>query len=220
MIPTRFRTGAALALAALLMGGCATRGYVEDRVAEADARRSEGEDGLRTDLDRVRETASGARETGDLAARNAQAARDLALGDVDWSEVDGATVRFAFDSAALSEEARTELGRVAGSIAGSRRTRVDIYGYTDTIGDAVYNDYLSARRADTVLRHLLEASRVSLTRFSVVGLGESAPVGEGGAEDHEAGRRVVVSVLEAMPPSGRSETQQLSRADAGGDASR
>jgi outer membrane protein OmpA-like peptidoglycan-associated protein len=203
--------GGMAVLAALLLGGCATRGYVRDRVSEAETRQTENDAVLRTDLDRVKETASGARETGELAARNADMARTLALGDVDWAEVDRATVNFAFDSAKLSEESRAELDRIAQSIAASRRTRVDIYGYTDTIGEALYNDYLSDRRADVVFRHLLEASRVPLTRFSMVGLGETAPIGEGEGEDHEAGRRVVVAVLEAAPP--QSGQQQLSRAD-------
>jgi outer membrane protein OmpA-like peptidoglycan-associated protein len=101
---------------------------------------------------------------------------------------------------------------VAGTIASSRRAHVDIYGYTCTIGDALYNDYLSARRANAVLRHLLDASRVPLTRFSIVGLGENVTVGEGEAEDHDASRRVVVSVLEPATPEGAEGETQLSQA--------
>jgi outer membrane protein OmpA-like peptidoglycan-associated protein len=207
MIPRNPRRAAAIVLAALMFGGCATKGYVNDRIAEIDGKQTQ-------ELDRVRETASGAREAGDAAARSAMEARDLALGDVEWREVDRATVRFAFDSAELSGDARAELARVSGTIANSRRARVDIYGYTDTIGSDEYNDRLSARRADAVLRHLLGASRAPLTRFTIVGMGESAPVGEGETEDHEAGRRVVVSVLEARQPEGAAGETQLSRADA------
>jgi len=198
-----------IALAALMFGGCATKGYVNDRIAEIDGKHS-------TELDRVRETASGAREAGDAASRSALEARELALGDVDWKETDRTTVRFEFDSAELSEAARAELGRVSERIAASRRAHVDIYGYTDTVGTDRYNDWLSARRADAVLRALLQTSRAPLTRFTIVGLGESAPIGEGEAEDHDAGRRVVVSVLEASSPEGAKGETQLSRADADG----
>jgi len=207
MIPRNSRNGAAVALPALLLGGCATKGYVNDRIAEVDSRHA-------TELDRVRETASGARELGDSAVRGAAEARDLALGNVDWQEVAQATVRFEFDSAELSEAARAELSRVSQKVAASRRARVDIYGYTDTIGSERYNDVLSSRRADAVLRHLLQTTDAPLTRFTIVGLGETAPIGEGETEDHEAGRRVMVSVLEAVPPQGAKGETQLSQADA------
>ena len=58
MIPRNPRGAVAVALAALMLGGCATKGYVNDRIAEIDGKQS-------AELDRVRETASGARELGD-----------------------------------------------------------------------------------------------------------------------------------------------------------
>jgi outer membrane protein OmpA-like peptidoglycan-associated protein len=200
----RAAAGFALGIALTFAGatGCATKSYVRDRVGELDARMASEDTLLRTDL-------SDAAARVEIVSRDSQRARELALGDLDFREADRYTVNFDFDSAELSGDARMTLDQAAAAIRGERKFLVDLYGYTCTIGDASYNDELSRRRATNVLRYLLGQSEVPLGRFAIVGLGESDPLEAGGAEDHPASRRVVVSLMEAVEPG---EEPTISRA--------
>ncbi|MGQ0721273.1 MAG: OmpA family protein [Candidatus Eiseniibacteriota bacterium] len=192
--------GIALALTATT--GCATKSYVRERVGELDTKMAGEHTMLRTDL-------SDAAARVEVVSRDSQRARELALGDLDFREADRYTVNFDFDSAELTSDARMTLDQASATIRSERKFLVDLYGYTCTIGDASYNDELSRRRATNVLRYLLEQSEVPLGRFAIVGLGESDPLEAGGAEDHPASRRVIVSLMEAIEPG---EEPTISRA--------
>jgi outer membrane protein OmpA-like peptidoglycan-associated protein len=189
----RRATALGTALALSVTTGCATKSYVRERVGELDAKMAAEDTHLRTDL-------SDAAARVEIVSRDAGRARELALGDLDFREADRYTVNFAFDSAELSDEARTVLDQAAATIRSDRRYLVDLYGYTCTIGDSSYNDELSRRRATNVLRYLLEQSEIPLGRFALVGLGESDPIEDAGSEDHPASRRVVVTLMEAVEP--------------------
>jgi outer membrane protein OmpA-like peptidoglycan-associated protein len=194
----------AAALCVLAVSGCATKGYVRDevgRIEEADAT-------MQRDLHRIGGEASDANSRAESALRDAGLARELALGDVSFREVDRYTIPFDFDSAKLTTEARATLDDAAADLEQGRRYLVDIYGYTDTIGSDDYNDVLSARRANEVLRYLTNATDAPLARFATLGLGEREPIVRGSDEDHEGGRRVVVRLLERTAPVQATQISQ------------
>lgn len=201
---------AALALAACLPfgNGCATKGYVDDRVAELGTRVNEDDARLREDLSKHGRTAED-------ALGKAAAARELALGNVDYRPLEEWTIHFAFDSAELAAEARTTLDDAAASAAGNPRALVDILGHADTTGPDAYNDDLSRRRAAAVLKYLILNGPGPVSRYAIVGLGETSPVVSAGSEDRAGSRRVVVTMLERAEPSGagKSEPPVISRAD-------
>jgi outer membrane protein OmpA-like peptidoglycan-associated protein len=165
---------------------------------------------MRQYAEATRRTASQASEQSEHALREAGRSGSLALGNVAFREADRYTVTFAFDSAELSEGARATLDDAVAAVATNRAYVADVYGYTDTIGDPVYNEFLSARRAENVLRYMLAGSHATLGRFARVGLGETDPVMNGAEEDHAAGRRVVVRILERTAPEGEMPPVQLS----------
>jgi OOP family OmpA-OmpF porin len=107
-------------------------------------------------------------------------------------------VLFEFDDASLGPDARAVLAETAAAIRanGAPGTGITVEGHTDGIGDAVYNQDLSLRRANAV--------RDELTRllgdgdsFDVTGRGSTEPVTtEGGPDDEQArarNRRVEIS---------------------------
>jgi OOP family OmpA-OmpF porin len=140
-------------------------------------------------------------------------ARELALGDVDLQVADQWTVNFAFDSAELGADAQATLDRVASEVREDPGAIVDIYGHADSVGPDAYNDWLSGQRAQGVLRYLLDQSGEPLGRFASIGLGESKPVNDGGQENRDASRRVVVTLLERVDGDSAGETLQVSRVD-------
>lgn len=87
-----------------------------------------------------------------------------------------ADVLFDFDSAGLTDEARTELGRIGAELAGATGT-VSVDGHTDDVGDPAYNLTLSQDRADAVadlLRPVVPAG-VSVT---ALGHGSMRPIAD------------------------------------------
>lgn len=147
---------AASTLCIPLISGCATKGFVRERVAELGTTVGTEQQHLRTDLDRTGRTASDASARADAAGGEASRARQLALGNIDFRTANTYEIRFAFDSAELSSDARQTLDLATSALQESPRYVVDVMGHADTIGPESYNDQLSRRRADAVLRYLLE----------------------------------------------------------------
>lgn len=84
-------------------------------------------------------------------------------------------VYFPFDSAAITPQARMQL-ETLGEALESRALRKHAYliaGHTDAQGSAAYNLDLSARRAISVRRFLVESFAIDPSRLVAVGFGES-----------------------------------------------
>ena len=64
-------------------------------------------------------------------------------------------VNFAFDSAALDENARAVLREQADFIRQFPEVRFRVYGHTDAVGPDAYNKALGLRRAQAVLNYLV-----------------------------------------------------------------
>lgn len=64
-------------------------------------------------------------------------------------------VNFDFDSSALDDTARGILRRQADWIKQFPEVRFRVYGHTDLVGSAAYNEALGKRRADAVVNYLV-----------------------------------------------------------------
>ena len=72
------------------------------------------------------------------------------------------------------------------------RRSLELEGYTDSAGDAMYNIQLSQRRSEAVRRFLVEKG-VELHRIQSIGLGDIRPSADNGtAKGREQNRRVTV----------------------------
>jgi OOP family OmpA-OmpF porin len=108
------------------------------------------------------------------------------------------TVMFKFNSSNLTPEAKATLDSVAGQVSGQRSGYlVEIQGFTDSKGSENYNNTLSQRRAESVLRYLV-SKNVPLHRISIVGLGEDSPVADNKTKaGRDMNRRAEVRILRA-----------------------
>jgi len=109
-------------------------------------------------------------------------------------------VLFVTDSAELVGESGRVLEAVADALAKHPEiARVRVEGHTDSIGDAVHNASLSARRAASVVAWLVERG-VAPSRLESAGYGSSRPIADNATEEGRAkNRRVVFTIVERAP---------------------
>lgn len=101
-------------------------------------------------------------------------------------------VEFAFDSAELTAAGRATLDEVADELSRLQFMVGSVTGYTDSVGDAGYNQRLSERRAQSVADYL-EGKGISAARLEAIGMGEANPVADNDtAEGRALNRRVVL----------------------------
>lgn len=105
-------------------------------------------------------------------------------------------VNFAFDSAALSAQAKATLEKkVAPLLRNNPGVRVKIVGHTDSIGTEAYNQALSERRAASVASYLFTRGVVR-SRMVTAGRGETDPIAPNSvAAGRAANRRVEIFAI-------------------------
>jgi outer membrane protein OmpA-like peptidoglycan-associated protein len=97
-----------------------------------------------------------------------------------------------FDTAKFSLRplAREKLAKVAGIVAGHPGLRLDVEGYTDSVGGDDYNQLLSEHRGESV-RDYLTAQGMASASVTTKGFGKSQPVASNDtAEGRQQNRRV------------------------------
>ncbi|MGY4535200.1 OOP family OmpA-OmpF porin [Pseudomonas sp. TE3786] len=103
---------------------------------------------------------------------------------------DAGDVLFAFDSAELSESAKSALVEIGKRLSGASLVSVQVAGHTDSKGSDAYNQKLSERRAQSVST-FLTSQGIPASKLSVVGYGESQPVADNNTDGGRAQNRRV-----------------------------
>jgi len=198
---------AAAGLLVLVASGCATKKYVGEEVATVNTRI----DGVQTQVEdaqtqlkdhdgRIAKNASAtvaASRTAQEALDRAIAAGKLAEGKFLYETVlSDDAVKFGFDKAELSADAKAALDQFADRLRGdNQNVYIEIQGHTDNVGSEEYNFKLGEKRAEVVRRYL-SMKGVPLHRMSVISYGETEPVADNSTrEGRNQNRRVVLVVL-------------------------
>lgn len=105
--------------------------------------------------------------------------------------------RFDFDSAELSQHNRELLSRIAGILLVSKGYGLSVFGYTDDIGTAEYNQQLSLRRAKAVQDYLVH-SGIDPAITNIKGYGKTSPLVAGTSPESRAkNRRVEIALTDS-----------------------
>jgi outer membrane protein OmpA-like peptidoglycan-associated protein len=146
--------------------------------------------------------AQGAQSAADRANTAAQSAANTAndaaskrlVYEVVLSEDQG---NFKFGKVTLPDEAKAKLDELIQQLkADPKGAYFEIAGYTDSVGDKMYNEKLGLERAETVKRYLYEQHQIPLHKMNVISYGEQNPVAENKTRAGRAqNRRVVIRVL-------------------------
>jgi outer membrane protein OmpA-like peptidoglycan-associated protein len=103
-------------------------------------------------------------------------------------------VLFDFNKYTLKPEARERLARISGIVLAYPDLKLQVEGYTDSIGSDEYNQTLSEKRAESV-RDYLVSSGVSMNNVAAQGMGKADPVADNStAAGRKLNRRVEMIV--------------------------
>jgi len=165
---------------------------------EANAQRLSGQlDELAAVSNAARGGAKAAQDTADsaVAGVNATNERISALDDYEPQTV--AAVNFKSGSFVLSPDSKTKLDDIATKALNAKGYVLEVSGFADTQGNLDRNRLLSQRRADAVIRYLVENHSIPLRRIvTPYGYGESNPVADNTSREGRAqNRRVEIKLL-------------------------
>ena len=126
---------------------------------------------------------------------NATNERISALDDYEPQTV--LAVNFKTGSAILSADAKTKLDELATKALNAKGYVLEVSGFTDSTGSVARNRALSQRRADNVIRYLVENHQIPLRRIvTPYGFGETNAIAENNSRTGRAeNRRVEVKLL-------------------------
>jgi outer membrane protein OmpA-like peptidoglycan-associated protein len=103
-------------------------------------------------------------------------------------------VLFDFNKYTLKPEARERLARISGIVLAYPDLKLQIEGYTDSIGSDEYNQTLSEKRAESV-RDYIVSSGVTMNNVAAQGMGKADPVADNStAAGRKLNRRVEMIV--------------------------
>jgi OOP family OmpA-OmpF porin len=169
-----------------------------ERAASADARAGEA-------MNKATAVGQTAEEARNLANKNGQeignvrtSVTNLASNMDDYKLHGETAVQFGFNKDVLSPEAKEQLDKLVTDKGGMKRYFIAVEGFADRVGPAKYNEDLSQRRAESVVRYLVVKHDIPVYRIQMVGLGKDKPVDEGKDRAARAkNRRVEVRIFSA-----------------------
>ena len=175
-------------------------GAAENRIGqvEQNSQRLSGQlDELAAISNAARGGAKAAQETADAAIGGVNATNERISALDDYQVQNTTSVLFRVGSSVLSAEAKQQLDQVAQQALQAKGYVLEIGGFASADGSTEANRRLSQRRADTVIRYLVENHQIPLRRIvTPYGYGEANPVADNTSRTgREQNRRVEVKVL-------------------------
>jgi OmpA-OmpF porin, OOP family len=180
---------------------------LEERATASEGRLSEVEqnaqklsgqlDELAAVSNAARGGAKAAQETADAAVNGVNATNDRISALDDYVPQDSIAVNFRLGSSILNADAKSKLDAIATKALNAKGYVIEVTGFADATGNTERNRLLSQRRADAVIRYMVENHQIPLRRIvTPYGFGESNPIADNKTREGRAeNRRVEVKVL-------------------------
>jgi len=180
-----------MAVAAVSLGGCATKDYVNQQVSAEDSKVQANQSQTDQHLSQLDQSTKDALD-------RATAAGKLAEGKFLYSMVlSDDSVKFPVDSSKLSPEAEQRLSDFADKLkSDNRNVYLEIQGHTDAKGPDSLNTRLGEERAEAV-RLFMNQHGVPLNRMATISYGKQDPVDSNKTRHGRAENRRVVLVVMA-----------------------
>lgn len=173
-----------------------TEGRLSD--VEQNAQKLSGQiDELAAVSNAARGGAKAAQDTADAAISGVNATNDRISALDDYVAQETTSVNFRLGSAVLTAEGKAKLDAIATKALNAKGYVLEVTGFADSTGATERNRALSSRRADAVIRYLVEQHQIPLRRIvTPYGFGETNPIADNKTRTGRAeNRRVEVKVL-------------------------
>jgi len=174
----------------------ATEGRLSE--VEQNAQKLSGQlDELAAVSNAARGGAKAAQDTADSAVAGVNATNERISALDDYVPQDTTAVNFRVGSSVLTADGKSKLDAIATKALNAKGYVLEVTGFADSRGSTERNRALSQRRADAVIRYLVEQHRIPLRRIvTPYGFGESNPIADNkNREGRAQNRRVEVKVL-------------------------
>ena len=103
-------------------------------------------------------------------------------------------IQFGHNSMRLSDEAREMLDRIVEFSSANPVSEIIVEGYSDSLGDPIYNKNISRMRAEVVKKYLVNRG-IPATKIETVGMGPENPIASNETfEGRKLNRRIEISV--------------------------
>jgi len=180
---------------------------LEERAKVAEGRLSEVEqnaqklsgqiDELAAVSNAARGGAKAAQETADAAISGVNATNDRISALDDYVPQETTAVNFRVGSSVLTADGKAKLDAIATKAVNAKGYVLEVTGFADSTGGTERNRVLSQRRADAVIRYLVEQHQIPLRRIvTPYGFGASNPIADNKTRSGRAeNRRVEVKIL-------------------------
>ena len=165
---------------------------------EANAQRMSGQlEELAAVSNAARGGAKAAQATADAAVAGVNATNERISALDDYEPQTVTAVNFKSGSSVLATDEKTKLDEIATKALNAKGYVLEVSGFADSRGSIQLNRALSQRRADAVIRYLVENHNIPLRRIvTPYGYGELNPVAENETRDGRAqNRRVEIKLL-------------------------
>jgi len=195
---TDFRTARAVESRANPLEERATASEGRLSEVEQNAQKLSGQlDELAAVSNAARGGAKAAQQTADQAVAGVNQTNERISALDDYTPQETATVNFRVGSAVLNPDAKSKLDAVATKALNAKGYVLEVTGHADSTGGTERNRALSQRRADAVIRYLVEQHKIPLRRIiTPYGFGELEPVADNKTREGRAeNRRVEVKIL-------------------------
>ncbi len=175
-------------------------GAAEGRIGqvEQNSQRLSGQlDELAAISNAARGGAKAAQETADAAIGGVNATNERISALDDYQVQNNTAILFRVGSAVLSRDSKSQLDQIAQQALSAKGYVLEVSGFASADGSTDANRRLSQRRANTVIRYLVENHNIPLRRIvTPYGYGEAQAVADNATrEGREQNRRVEVKVL-------------------------
>ena len=113
-------------------------------------------------------------------------------------------IYYNFDKWNIRPDAAVELGKVATFMTNMPNVNVELRSHTDSRGKAIYNKWLSQKRAQSAVNYLLKQG-IATSRLTAVGLGETELLNrcsdgvKCSIKEHQLNRRTEFKVVKINP---------------------
>ncbi len=150
--------------------------------------------------------AKAAQESADAAIAGVNATNDRISALDDYVPQETTSVNFRAGSSVLTAEGKAKLDAIATKALNAKGYVLEVTGFADSTGGTERNRALSQRRADAVIRYLVEQHQIPLRRIvTPYGFGETNPIADnktraGRAENRRVEVKVMVNKGLTQPP--------------------